>query len=717
MVRRVTFEGNSGLFSGQNDLQLRGAMEQRASPPFVMTWPLSTLVTPRTLSVDTLRLDARRIEVWLAHRGHFNARFEGWELRRLRPRTARLAGVIDVIGRVVPGPPSLVRHFEVTGQGGRTSAVGTVVRSVLVRSGLGSGSSFDLAVVDSVRVQIVEALQNEGYAYAKASLSVDAFPEEAEGPDPIPVDVAIDLDPGRTARFGEVTVRGTRNVPPELVSSSIVFNARTDRGRGDTFQLNQLRRSQQRIFETGLFSIVNIEPDLSDPTAEEVPVRVDVTEGRFRRLRVGAGVMFDYFTLGPRTNIEYQDLRFAGTNLQFDAKAGVGAVVGVVQDDEGGTRVVPTGLGELRFEYPWLLRRQLSIAAGARFRQDVQFGTIPYREFTLDLGTVWRFRESWSLRSALHAEYFLYLEPGLNTLEAARLQFGGDFTGASYLLPAIDVGLRADFRDDLLAPRRGSYWNLDLRQSLPVPPSLFSPAADAATRGFLYTKIDADLRGWAPVRLSKKQRTYPMVLAGRLHGIGLIPWRTDGALPYPDLAFLGGPNSLRGYRSNQVGPYDSLCTYPRGRPNPQHNNGRPYDMTRTYLPRGGAVAMEALGEVRYDLPYGLAAAVFIEGGMLARQWRDLGLDSLRTGAGFGIRYASPVGPIRLDIGLRGRYDEDFSARSYIGCNPIDQLPRGFDLATSSRGARERLRAQTTSTPFGSWVPPAVNIFLSIGEAF
>lgn len=696
IVRRVRFEGNGGAFSGQNDLQLRTPMEQRQSPPLTLTWPFMYWTEPVPLSVDTLATDARRLEVWYAEHGWFDARVLGWEVRRLRLRSDDRAGVVDVIGHVATGTPSSLREVVVDTTGSRGSR--TVIDAAMRRAPLEPGDPFTLDAVEATRAAIIEEAQDNTFAYARVDLAVDAFPESTD------VDVRITVEPGISARFGEVRVHGLERIDPELVRNALGFES------GEAFRLSVLRGAQQRLFETKLFALVDIQPDLSDPTLEDVPIDVTLTEAKFRRIRAGAGVVFDYYTVGPRANVELRDLRLFGSDVQLEAEAAAGAIIGVVQEDDGnGADVVVTGLGSLRLNDPWLAKGRLGLTAGALFQQDVQFGSLPYWQIASDVGIRYRFSRYTTLTAGPRFEFFRYLQPSEATLDAARLQFGGDFNGASYRLLSFDAGVAVDYRDDPLTTRRGSYWRFNVRQSIPIPPIV--PEGDGTTRdpGFLYTKADAEVRGYWPVRLSKRQTSFPLVLAGRLHGVAVVPWKQDAALPYPDLAFLGGPNSLRGFRSNQVGPYDCICSYTEGRPNPQHNNGQEYVVDRTYLPRGGSFALEAMGELRYDWAYGLSFAVFGDVGILSRQWSDISLDAIRGGAGVGVRYGSPVGPIRLDIGLRPTFPEDAGAASYIGCNPVDRLPRGYDLFTSGRRVRETLDERQ--------FPLAVNLFLAIGEAF
>lgn len=721
IVRRIRFVGNGSLFSGHNNLQLRTAMEQKQSPPLTFTFPFMYFNPPRTLNPDALGADSERLELWYAHHGWFDATVNGWEVRRARAASEKRAGVVDLLGHVDPGAPSFFREVTLAGVE-RGAAAATLARAALQGSDLQpdlvarSEIQFDLGLVQQAQDEILLRLGDHGYAHARVTPAMDAFPEENA------VDVAFQVEPGPVVTYGEIVFDSELpHVERDLVLDSLTFRY-VDPARpgvkGDQYRLTDLRESQQRLFDTGLFSLVDLRPDTSDPTAKVVPIHLNLREAKFRTFRLSGGLQYDYFLLTPRVTAEYRDLRLGGSKLQLRSAAGIGAVIGLSQqDDTAGTPWFLTGNGALDFDYPWFLRRKLTVSAGAYGKRDLQFGSLPYWTVGGQFSTRYFFTPDIQLGFGPKFEYFEYTGLTPDQLGVALTQFGPDFTSTTYRLLSFDVSFVVDWRDDPLDPRRGSYGAIDLRQSIPVP----NFDGSELQTGFLYTRVDADLRGWLPFRVSKKERRLPFVLAGRAHGRLLIPWRgEDDALPYPDLAFLGGPNSLRGFRSNMVGPYDTACTYTGARPVPSHNNGEPYQVTRAYLPRGGALALEGAAELRYEWKYGLSFAVFGDVGALAGRpsdlvgpSRDVAADVLRYGGGVGLRYASPIGPIRIDLGLRPLFAEDLTGPGQsFGCNARDVLPRGFDLVTSSVRARERLLDQG-----GREFPLGINLFLAIGEAF
>jgi outer membrane translocation and assembly module TamA len=70
-------------------------------------------------------------------------------------------------------------------------------------------------------------------------------------------------------------------------------------------------------------------------------------------------------------------------------------------------------------------------------------------------------------------------------------------------------------------------------------------------------------------------------------------------------------------------------------------------------PLGGSALVEANLEARFPIFGQLFGAVFVDGGVLGeRSFRQLSSGSRTVTPGFGVRYRSPVGPVRVDLGIR-----------------------------------------------------------------
>src|SRR5207247_1928251 len=91
--------------------------------------------------------------------------------------------------------------------------------------------------------------------------------------------------------------------------------------------------------------------------------------------------------------------------------------------------------------------------------------------------------------------------------------------------------------------------------------------------------------------------------------------------------YAGGIGSRRGYERRHVGPLIDDA------------------------PIGGRSLLEGSAELRHPVTERLGAAVFADAGQVSLASFDFPLDDLRYGFGFGLRYKSPVGPLRVDLGF------------------------------------------------------------------
>ena len=114
-VKSIHFEESTdGLrwVRGTSDFHLRQAIRQGTSPrgAYWLPW-----IDPVSLNTEQLSEDAWRVEVWYAHHGFFDARFQGWEHRPLSWHADGSPKKVEVVGHVREGRPSLVRDIRFDG--------------------------------------------------------------------------------------------------------------------------------------------------------------------------------------------------------------------------------------------------------------------------------------------------------------------------------------------------------------------------------------------------------------------------------------------------------------------------------------------------------------------------------------------------------------------------------------------------------------------------
>ena len=199
-------------------------------------------------------------------------------------------------------------------------------------------------------------------------------------------------------------------------------------------------------------------------------------------------------------------------------------------------------------------------------------------------------------------------------------------------------------RDLYILTGRGSFY-LD-RSNDPLDPTTgwrltvsAQPTAVGGEESVLFLRAESQATAYLPLQENAKT-----VLAGRVR-LGSILGGEELTVPADRLFYSGGGGSVRGYEYQGVGP-------------------RLPDNT----PRGGLSLFETSIEIRRDVWRSFQAVAFLDAGAVGFQ-ETPNFNNLRYGAGVGVRYKLPFGPIRADIAFpldRREGDADFQIYVSIG---------------------------------------------------
>ena len=178
-------------------------------------------------------------------------------------------------------------------------------------------------------------------------------------------------------------------------------------------------------------------------------------------------------------------------------------------------------------------------------------------------------------------------------------------------ISSVPVGLIFDSRDSFLDATKGTYGRLEVENAL-----------GAIGSEVEFIRAEADMRHVLPLPWKN------WYLAARAQ-VGVV-WALPGTdrVPLIRRFFPGGADSVRGYPYQLLGPLDS--------------SGKPL---------GGASMAVGSVEARFPIYDALGGVVFLDTGNAWERVEDT-FGSLRYTTGFGLRYNTPVGPIRLDIGYQ-----------------------------------------------------------------
>ena len=231
------------------------------------------------------------------------------------------------------------------------------------------------------------------------------------------------------------------------------------------------------------------------------------------------------------------------------------------------------------------------------------------------------YRPSTTLRTGLRYQYELVdpsSDPGLGADQRAN---------QPSRISSIAGGVTWDRRDDPLNPRSGTFLAADVKYAFPFL------AADA---DFVKALLQAALyRPYGTTRLVfsarggviwNRQACPPELQEAGTCSPNLI-------VPVPERLFAGGSSTHRAF--------------------PRDNLGIPGEtLNADGVGVGGTVELIANAEWRIPVAGGFETALFFDIGNVWADPNNVNLGQLRSGAGFGLHYQTPVGPIRLEYGLK-----------------------------------------------------------------
>jgi len=564
------------------------------------------LVVPRAQKLDqeAFENDKRRILRHYQARGYYRARIEAADI------LPDGAGRVRIRIRVDEGLPARVTRVEVLGLEGAPEA------RARLNLGIAPGNIFTEAAFDAGRVAILEALTRSGWAKATVEEHAQVDPALNE------VRVAYTAKPGERYRFGSVFVSGAAAVPQTRIRSE----AQRATNPGTIFDSSDLKEAQSRVFEMGVFGGVRVTEGPPDEKRHTIPVDVSVHEAPFRTIRAGPG-----FTL--EGNVRWE----ADATLAWSHRNWLGGLRKLNLEGRVGYAWLPTVFNSTEqgfvgrlladFTQPQILTRYLDLNLHGELERGIEQAYSFFAErfrmgVPFKLGRVVRFAPS--------LNFELYQIGGVPsaTGEASSLLLATcpsqDPNLCLLAYFAQDIGL--DFRNDPINTTRGVSLNLSLQEGF----TLFGI-------GSTYLRLLPEVRGFLDLGGG-------FVLGARAR-VGLISTQGSG-VPIVARFFSGGPNFMRGYYTSQLSPVFYGCPVALAK-----NGSCP--VQQQYVPVGGEGLIDGTVELRHPIVGELGGALFFDFGDVRLEVKDaLDLGKIQGAIGWGIRYRTPLGPIRVDVAGR-----------------------------------------------------------------
>jgi translocation and assembly module TamA len=674
-----------------SDLDIRGnqAVSDRTLKRKILTsetgwWPFAQ--TNRFDPVEW-HTDLRRIERYYETQGYFGARVLESRVISLAPN--RVALVIEVNEDL----PVRIAHLDVEGLS-TLSTLEPETRARLVEElSLVPGAIFREDDWTAAKHRLRSRLRDGGHAEAEVTgrALVDVGTHSAT--------LTLLATPGPRYRFGDIQVRATPGavVDPAWVREQVQMALGQDRFYSD----EDLAEAQRRIFGMGVFSIARVTMGDLDREAKRVPVLVDVREAPMHTIRFGGGLGFDQVRQEGRLVAQWTDRNFRGGLRRLSARA------------LGGWAFIPSTLAVARGRQEEFPRHGPIYKAGLEFEQPRLFArptlalrTLIESERTLEqtfdaiggrgmAGVIWQPTSTFTIFPGYHLQAYRLRGPRTATAETAPLALGCAQDPCFVLLSYLEQVVTWDRRDDPLDARRGSYLSVSLQEG-----------GGPLQGDFTYVRLLPEARAYFSPGDDDR---LTFALKVRLGTLLTLP-RDPDASAVVTRFYSGGNMGMRGFGIRRLSPL--LLVPTAGADDPE---------ARIALPIGGNGLVEGNVEGRRRISQRLAIASFVDFGTVTRQALPVqDLSRLLWAIGLGIRFATPIGPLRADFAFRlpvGRppplFDIDGQEITYRrlpggAVEPGRETGANVNQSCFGLGGRER----------ATWVRDSLCAFhVSIGEAF
>jgi outer membrane protein assembly factor BamA len=707
-VTRLTIRGVKNL--DQHDLEKSIATQASKCrtllvQPFCLFSKSPIFFEHHNLDRDEYRRDVLRIRVYYWKRGYREATVD--------TAITRHGKGVNVLFDIHEGEPTIVSALRIDYD---TTLITVKRRNKLAI--LRVGQPLNLLTLDSMRLNFQNEMWDRGHADAivDTALAVNDSARRAA--------VAMRVFPNWPTSVGNIVVLGNQKVATETILNMLSLHP------GDPFIRSDVLESQRTLYTSNLFRAASILP----PTGDSIKrIEVQVIEAPLHDARVGVGadnVNFAQLQAG------YSAHNLLGGARRLDITASAGNLLStrlnnrwpfsdVTRDVVGDPQVFlqPTWAASIDFNQPAFLRRpanQLGFGIFAHRRAE------PAIFIDRGYGATATFTRQLSTRAPASLNY---------RYEISRVEAGDIYFCVNYGVCDTTTIKTLRAHENLSPLTLTAFVDRSDQPFTPTKGYVARVTAEHASRytlsGYRYNRAFLDAASyWHP---SLK----PQVIAGHLK-MGIVRAMTSGAgdtVLHPRTRFYaGGAMSVRGYGENQLGPRvltisdsalrgqtdnpDGTRSYakcPLTTPITQCNpNIKDLENTQ-FVPRptGGTSLIEASVEVRFPIYRHIDAAFFLDGAIVGngalqglkdlRNIADFGRGTSAITPGAGIRYNSPVGPIRIDLGYNPKLTENLPVITNEVVNGQDKL---VALQT------ERAYMQGKNTFLGRLV-----LHLSIGQAY
>ncbi|HYM23918.1 MAG TPA: POTRA domain-containing protein [Vicinamibacterales bacterium] len=472
---------------------------------------------------------------------------------------------------------------------------------------------------------IQTAYQDRGYENATVQVRT------AFAADRTRVAVTFDIQEGPQVFVDHVLISGNVRTSTSTIERALDIQA------GAPLSVAKVNESQQKLLSLGLFRRVRInELSHGDETRRDVLVNVEESppttigfggglEGRLIESQNDQGVASTSFVVAPRASFEVGRRNLFGKNRAVNLFAGVSQPFSASNDTQNlhEYRVVGT------FREPRLFNTSADALLNATAEQQIR-SSFTYARQSLSGDIARKVTRAVSVTFGYQVQRTELVSSNVEADPEAAAIIKQLFTLQPLRLASFSTSVVHDTRDDQVNPRSGQYFSGS---------GQLTARAIGSQIGFAKTIVTAqtfrELPGTAGTVFAANAR------------VGLAA-QFDEANPVPEPErFFAGGDTNRGFALDTLGVRHDV-----------------YDQNvDTIDDKGFAIGGNATvilnGELRVPVlagrfPNKFSVVGFVDAGNVFLRASQVDLADLRTAVGFGVRYQSPFGPFRLDLGFKTR---------------------------------------------------------------
>ena len=463
---------------------------------------------------------------------------------------------------------------------------------------LESGDVFRTSKLREDINSLTEVYGDEGYAF------VNITPETSVNPTDKTVDVAYKASKGPQVYIDKIEITGNSKTRDKVIRREILL------GEQELFSGSRLRRSQERLKRLGFFEDVNITTRRSE-SEDRLDLLVDVKEASTGSFSAGAGISSGETFL---FNVRLTEINFLGRGQRLTLNADFGSIRRNLSIDFTEPYFMDTLVTARVSGFNWRL-------IFSDFTRGGTGGSVSllYPLAALGWGTFLGLPlEDWRGGLEYRLEQASISDVATNAPSVIRASQGTSLTSA--IVPR----LFRDTRNHPFDPTSGSLMDF-----------AFEVAGIGGQSKFI--KPEARVRWYYPFYRNPSIGTFVLSLGGTL-GLG-YGYGGVRELPLFERYFPGGINSVRGFRILSLGPQNVV----------QNSYGQ--FISRD--PIGGSEQLIFNNEIIFPIveSLGLKGVVFFDAGNAFTVSQGIDFNQMRLAVGGGIRWLSPVGPLRIELGF------------------------------------------------------------------